>query len=50
MTYAQIYDWDNLYLAWRKAHAGSGAERFEMVGNHPLNVEGAQGLVGGRAC
>jgi RNA-directed DNA polymerase len=33
MTYAQIYDWDNLYLAWRKAAAGKrgrvAAARFE---------------------
>ena len=33
LTYAQIYDWDNLYLAWRKAAAGKrgrvAAARFE---------------------
>ena len=33
LTYAQIYDWDNLYLAWRKAAEGKrgrvAAARFE---------------------
>lgn len=33
MTYAQVYDWDNLYLAWRKAargkRGGVAAARFE---------------------
>ena len=32
-TYAQVYDWDNLYLAWRKAARGKrgrvAAARFE---------------------
>jgi hypothetical protein len=35
MSYPQVHDWDNLYLAWRKAARG---ERFEVVGNHPLNM------------
>lgn len=33
LTYAQVYDWDNLYLAWRKAARGKrgrvAAARFE---------------------
>lgn len=33
ITYAQVYDWDNLYLAWRKAARGKrgrvAAARFE---------------------
>ncbi len=33
LTYAQVYDWDNLYLAWRRAAKGkrsrSAAARFE---------------------
>ena len=33
MTYAQVCDWDNLYLAWRKAARGkrgrAAAARFE---------------------